>query len=209
MSNTIALMDLLFASSRQRVLATLLLQPGEGFHLRELARQAGSHAGTLARELDKLVATGLLRREARGNQMVYRVNRQHPLYPELSALFRKTHGAAAMLRDVLAPLSAQVRLALLFGSMARGTQTAASDVDVLVVGDVGFGALVQALNPAQQALGREINPVLYTPSEFRTRNSEGGAFAKVLRGASNVFLIGDADDLAELAGDTPAAGPRH
>jgi predicted nucleotidyltransferase len=206
MSNALALMDLLFPGARQRVLATLLLHPGEGFHLRELARLAGSHAGTLARELEKLVATGLVQRQARGNQVVYRADPRYPLYPELSAMFRKTHGVAALLRETLAPVAAQVRLALLFGSMARGTHTASSDVDVLVVGDIAFGALVQLLHPAQQALGREINPVLYTAGEFRTRMSEGGAFAQALRSPSNVLLIGDADELAELAGDPKAAG---
>lgn len=209
MSNTLALMDLLFSGTRQRVLATLLLQPGDGFHLRELARITGSHAGTLARDLDKLVAAGLLHREARGNQVVYRVDLKHPLYPELSALFRKTHGVAGMLREALAPVAAQTRVALLFGSMARGTQTPTSDVDVLVVGDVTFVDLVQCLHPAQQAIGREINPVLYTPGEFRTRLSEGGAFAQALRSASNILLIGDADDLAQLAGDTTASSPRR
>jgi predicted nucleotidyltransferase len=209
MSNIIALIDLLFPATRQRVLATLLLQPGEGFHLRELARLTGSHAGTLARELEKLVATGLVQRQARGNQVVYRADRQHPLYPELSALFRKTHGVAAMLRDALAPLAASLRVALIFGSVARGTHTASSDVDVLVVGDVAFGDLVQALHPVQQTLGREINPVLYTQGEFRTRMREGGAFAQALRSPSNVLLIGDADELAELAGDTTASSARH
>jgi predicted nucleotidyltransferase len=208
MSNIHTLMDLLFPSARQRVLATLLLQPDEGFHLRELARLAGSHAGTLGRELDKLVASGLVQRQARGNQVVYRADRGHPLYPELAALFRKTHGVTAALREALAPVAAQVRVALLFGSMARGTHTASSDVDVLVIGDVTFSALVTALHPTQQMLGREINPVLYTPGEFRTRMSEGGAFAQALRSPSNVLLIGGADELAELAGDPPVAGAR-
>lgn len=209
MSNILALMDLLFPVARQRVLATLLLRPGEGFHLRELARLTGSHAGTLARELEKLVATGLMQRQTRGNQVVYHADSQHPLYLELSALFRKTHGVAAMLRDALAPFAASVRVALVFGSVARGTHTASSDVDVLVVGDVTFRDLVQALHPAQQTLGREINPVLYTPGEFRTRMREGGAFAQALRSPSNVLLIGDANELAELAGDTTASGARH
>ncbi len=151
------------------------------------------------------MATGLVQRQARGNQVVYRADPRHPLYPELSAMFRKTHGVAALLREALAPVAAQVRVAVLFGSMARGTHTASSDVDVLVVGDVAFGTLVQALHSAQQELGREINPVLYTPGEFRTLLSEGGAFAQALRSDSNVLLIGGADELAELAGDTKAA----
>lgn len=206
MSNTSALMDLLFGGTRQRVLAVLLLEPTQVFHLRELARLAGTHAGTLARELDKLTATGLVQRGQRGNQVHYQADTRHPLYPELSALFRKTHGVARLLREALSPLAPVIRVALIYGSMARGTHHARSDVDVLVVGDVPFGDLAQALHPLQLTLGREISTVLYDAGEFRTRIAAGGTFAQALRSESNVLLIGDADDLAELAGDRPAAG---
>ena len=138
MSNITSLMNLLFAGARQRALAVLLLEPGAAFHLRELARRTRSHAGTLARDLDKLVATGLLVRRGQGNQMLYQAERGHPLFDELASMFRKTHGVSAMLRDALAPLADRIRVALLFGSMARGTQSAASDVDVLVVGERFF-----------------------------------------------------------------------
>ena len=92
MSNTQDAMNLLFPAQRQRVLAALLLQPGHSLHLRELARLTGSHAGTLGRELGKLAQAGLLLRTDQGNQARYSANVQHPLFPELSAMFRKTHG---------------------------------------------------------------------------------------------------------------------
>ena len=208
MSNTYALMDLLFPVTRQRVLAQLLLQPEESFHQRELARLTGSHAGTLGRELDKLTETGLLLRREQGNQVRYQANAQHPLFAELAAMFRKTHGMVPALREALAPLGAGIRVALVFGSMARGTQSAGSDIDLLVIGDVGFAQLVQALYPAQLALQREINPVLYAPTEFRRRAGEGDAFIRQFLDKPNVFLRGDRDDLAELAGDQAPAGTR-
>ena len=205
MSNTSDLMDLLFAGTRQRVLALLLLEPASGFHLRELARKTGSHAGTLARELEKLTAAGLLLRSTQGNQVRYRANRECPLFDDLAALFRKTHGVADVLRKALAPVAKRIHVALLFGSMARGTQTAGSDVDVLVLGTLGFAELVQALFPAQQLLGREINPVLYSREEFRTRANRGGAFVRQVQDHANVVLLGSRDDLAELAGNRPPA----
>ncbi|NCT68324.1 MAG: nucleotidyltransferase domain-containing protein [Rhodanobacteraceae bacterium] len=207
MSNT-ALIDLLFPVARQRVLAQLLLAPEASFHLRELARQTGSHAGTLGRELDKLVEAGLVLRSEQGNQVRYQANVQCPLFPELAGMFRKTHGMVPLLREALAPLAGQVRVALVFGSMARGTQTAGSDVDLLVVGEVGFGELVQALYPVQQMLGREINPVLYAPAEFRRRAGDGEAFVRQFLDQPSIFLKGNRDDLAELAGDQAPAGPR-
>jgi predicted nucleotidyltransferase len=208
MSNISALMDLLFAGTRQRVLAVLLLQPAEGFHLRELARLTASHAGTLTRELDKLTEAGLLLRSEHGNQVRYQANRGCPLFEELAAIFRKTHGAAAVLREALTPFASRIRLALVFGSVARGTQSAGSDIDLLVVGDAAFADLVQALYPAQQALGREINPVLYSAAEFMQRAGRGEAFVREIAGKPVVFLMGDKDDLAELVGDPAAAATR-
>lgn len=208
MSNTSTLMDLLFPATRQRVLAQLLLEPGVGLHLRQLARLTGSHAGTLGRELDKLAEAGLVLRSEHGNQVRYQANVRCPLFPELASKYRKTHGMVPLLREALAPLAGQVRVALVFGSMARGTQVAGSDIDLLVVGAVSFGNLVRALHPVQQALQREINPVLYAPAEFRQRAKEGEAFVRQFFQHPNVFLKGDRDDLAGLAGDPAAADAR-
>ncbi len=209
MSNTLALMDLLFAGARQRVLAVLLLRPAESFHLRELARLTDSHAGTLARELDKLTEAGLLLRSAQGNQMRYQADRAHPLFDELAAMFRKTHGAAAALRHALAPLRNRIRLALIFGSTARGSQTPGSDIDLLVVGALGFAELTQSLYDVQQSLQREINPVLLGDREFRERAKRGDGLLRAIMGAPAIYLIGNHDDLAELAGDqSPAAARR-
>ena len=181
MSNTIALMDLLFVGARQRVLAILLLRPSESFHLRELARLTGSHAGTLARELEKLTATGLLLRSELGNQVRYQADRTCPLFDDLAAMFRKTHGAVAVVREGLVPLSESIRLGLIFGSTAKGSQNIGSDIDLLVVGDCGFAELTQALYAAQQTLQREINPVLLAPDEFRARVVRHDGFLRANR----------------------------
>ena len=111
------------------------------------------------------------------------------------------------LREALAPLDAQIRLALVFGSMARGTPSAGSDVDLLVLGHVGFAALAQALYPLHAALGREVNPVLYAPEEFADRVRRGDAFAREILAKPQLFVKGDAHELAELAGDRAPASP--
>lgn len=198
-------MDLLFPGARQKVLAALLLEPQESFHLRELARLAGAHAGTLARELDKLALAGLILRRPLGNQVHYQANVAAPLFGELAAIFRKTHGVVPLLRATLAPLDAQVRLAFVFGSVARGTQGPGSDVDLLVLGDAGFGELAQALYPLHEALGREVNPVLYGAAEFRERLARREAFAQELMQSPRLWVKGDEHELAELVGHPPAA----
>ena len=209
MSNINILMNVLFSATRQRALAVLLLQPDESFHLRELARLAGSHAGTLARELEKLVDGDLILRSEQGNQVRYRANRGCPLFDELASMFRKTHGVAAMLREALTPLGKNVRLALVFGSTAKGSQSIGSDIDLLVVGNVGFAPLVRVLHPLQESLTREINPVLYSAEEFRKRARRGEALLKNVTSQPVIFVKGDRDDLAELVGDPAAAIARR
>lgn len=208
MSNTSAsaLMDLLFGMTRQRVLVALLLQPESSFHLRELARMTGSHAGTLGRELEKLTEAGLLLRVEQGNQVHYRANTRSPLFDELAAMFRKTHGVVPALREALAPLADGIHAAWVFGSTARGTATDTSDVDLLVLGDVGFTTLVQAIHPLQASLGREVNPVLYSTAEFARRAQAGDAFARELLAKPKLFVMGDKDDIGESAGDPATAG---
>lgn len=207
MGNISALMDQLFPPLRQRVLAVLLLAPQDSVHLRDLARQTGAHAGTLGRELDKLTQAGLLTRRQQGNQVRYQAQTAHPLFPELAAIFRKTHGAVPMLRDALAPLGERVALAFVFGSMARGTEGPASDVDLMVLGEVDFASLALALYPLHDALGREVNPVLYSASEFARRAARGDAFTTDVLGKPRLWVKGDEDDLAELVGHPAAAGP--
>ncbi|WP_246071996.1 nucleotidyltransferase domain-containing protein [Marilutibacter aestuarii] len=201
-------MDLLFPATRQRVLAALLLQPEASFHLRELARLTGSHAGTLGRELEKLVEADLVLRSEQGNQSRFGANRASPLFDDLAALFRKTHGVVPVLRDALAALGGQVGLAWVFGSVARGAETAGSDIDLLVLGDVGFADLVRTIHPVQEALGREVNPVLYSMAEFRKRLQADEPFARELLGKPKLFVKGSKDDIAELVGDQAPSGAR-
>lgn len=207
MSNTQPTMDLLFPATRQRALAVLLLRPDESFHLRELARITGIHAGTLARELDKLTSADVLLRSEQGNQVRYRADRRCLLFDDLAAMFRKTHGIVPVLRDSLSPLADHVFVSWVFGSVARGTEVSGSDVDLLVLGDVVFADLVRAIHPVQGVLRREINPVLYSRDEFTRRLMAGDAFATELLAKPKLLVLGNNDDVGKLAGDPATAGP--
>jgi predicted nucleotidyltransferase len=192
------LTDLLLGNYRKKVLSQLLLHPDADYHVRELARLTDTAPGTLHKELSKLAAAGLLLRKEQGNQVRYQANRQCPVFPELASLLRKTTGAAEVLAQALAPL--QPSLALIFGSVARGTETAASDVDVLVITERGFGEVVRALHVAQTTLGREINPVVYTRAELQAQVAGQEPFVANLLAGPHIFLNGTPDDLSQLAG---------
>lgn len=185
------LMDLLFGTYRQRILGVLLLHPESAYHVRELARMTDTTAGTLHKELTRLAGTGLLLREKQGNQIRYQANRHCPVYGELASLFRKTTGLADVLTDALQPLSGKIETALVFGSVARGEETASSDVDLLVVGDAGFAEVVKALHPAQTVLSREINPVVFSKAEIQKRIKNRDHFIQQILKQNTIPVLGD------------------
>jgi len=195
---------LLFSAYRRQVLALLLLRFDESFHVREIARLAGVPAGSLHRELKLLSDAGLLVREPVGNQVRYRANRDHPIYPELAEIFRKTSGLADVLRDALAPLGKSIDLAFVFGSVAQGKERSASDVDVFVVGDAAFADVVKALTATQSRLGREINPVVMSKRDVRAKFKAGDRFLARVAREAKLFLIGIEDDFRKLAKDRAA-----
>ncbi|MCY1529626.1 hypothetical protein D9M68_647830 [compost metagenome] len=194
------LLDTLFGLQRQRVLSWLLLHPEQALHVRELARLTGTHPGSLHRELARLAEVGLLLRSQQGNQVLYQANRQCPVFEELAGLFRKTSGVVDVLRAALTPLATLIDFAFVFGSMARGEEHAHSDVDVMVIGSAGFVDLVRALNPCQEQLGREVNPVLYGTEEFRRKLAEGDPFIRELINRPRLFIQGVEDDFGQFAG---------
>jgi len=179
-----------------------LLRPAEALHGREIARRTGLPAGTITRELSKLADVGLLKREKRGNQQVYSADTHGAIFTELASILRKTSGLGEVLAQALAPDKKHVRVAFVFGSVAQGRETAGSDIDVIVIGDLGFRRAIELLHPAQAVLGREINPKVFTTDEFVAKALVEPFLADVLA-KPKLFLIGNARDLEELAGHQP------
>jgi predicted nucleotidyltransferase len=192
-----SLSAILFPGYRRRVLGLLLLRPDESLHGREIARRTGLPAGTLTRELKRLAAAGLLKQEKRGNQVLYSANRASPIFVELAGILRKTSGLADVVAEALKPLSDRIDVAFIFGSVARAAETTGSDVDVLIVGSVDFGTVIDALHPAQQQLAREINPKVFSPGEWRTKVDEKNPFVSDVIFNPKIFLIGDEHDLTK------------
>jgi predicted nucleotidyltransferase len=188
----------LLGASRAAILATLLVRPEREVHVRELARMTGISAGTLHRELRVLSDLGLLARREIGRQVFYSANQKSAVFAELAGLLRKTAGLADLLRTALAPLSDRILVAFIYGSMAAGTAAAHSDVDVMVVGSATFSEVVKALHGAQDKVGREINPTVMSPAEFKRKRAGADGFVVSVARAPKIWLIGDADDFAKL-----------
>lgn len=196
-----ALADVLFGKGRGAILALLYGHPDQSFYYRQITRQLdGVSVGTLQRELDTLSRLGLIDRSKVGKQVFYRVNRNHPVFPELRALVAKTVGAIQVLRSALAPLANRISLAFIYGSMARREEKAESDIDLMIVGKVTPEDVLARLGDVEPLLGRAVNPTVYSEAEFKTKLASGNHFLNsVLRG-EKVFLIGEKDELGKVGG---------
>jgi len=190
--------EVLFGRTRRAVLALLYGHTDEEFYLREIIRAAGVGQGATQRELGTLVGAGLVLRRTHGRQVYFRANPENPVYKELRGLLLKTAGVADVLREALAPLAAGIRVAFVYGSVARGEERRASDVDLLVIGDASFAAVTEVLAPAQLRLGREVNPTVYTPGEFRQKPAAGQHFLRSVTAREKLFLYGNEHDLGRL-----------
>src|SRR5437867_273135 len=129
------LADALFSPVQQRVLGLLYGQPKRRFQSAELIRLAGSGTGAAHRLLTRLALSGLVTTERVGNQKHYQANAASPVFAELAGLVRKTAGLLMPLQAALAPMARKIAAAFVYGSIAKGTDTAASDVDLMVIAD--------------------------------------------------------------------------
>lgn len=189
--------DALFTTTQQRVLALLFGQPSRSFFASELIKRTGSGSGAVQRELKRLSSSGLVTVRPIGNQKHYQANPDCPVYDELCALLRKTVAIAEPLRQALAPLADRIERALIYGSIAKGTDTASSDLDLLVVAnDLTLETLYTALAAAEVSIDRKINPTLYTRQEYDDRLEAANPFMTRVLAGEHIDLFEGRDDEA-------------
>ena len=187
--------NLLFPGYRRRVLGLLLLHPENRYHVREIARLTGTAAGTLHRELSKLAKAEVLVREVSGNQVYYQANTGSTVFNELASILRKTSGLVDILANALIPFADKIEIALIFGSVGRGTENEGSDVDVLIIGEINFASVVKTFYPIQDMIGREINPKVYDKKEWSNLVRKKDPFAQEILSNPKLFILGDPNEL--------------
>ena len=191
------LADALFAKVQQRVLGVLYGNPRRSFYANEVIALARSGTGAVQRELRRLEASGLVTVTRIGKQKHYQANAGSPVFEELRALVLKTVGLADVLRAALAPVSRGIRAAFVYGSIAKGQDTAASDIDLMVISDrLTHADLFAALEQATAQLGRKVAPTIYSSKELTKRVKQENAFMTRVLAQPKLWLIGDERDLA-------------
>jgi predicted nucleotidyltransferase len=192
--------ELFSSQARVAILNLFLLSPENRFYLREIASLTGQPVRAVQRELPKLEAIGLLEHKIDGNRKYYQVNKECPIFPELKSIFLKTVGLGDALREFLRQAEGAIRVAFIYGSYAKGEEGTTSDIDLFVVGTITARELSALLATAKSELGREINPVLMTPEEFKAKVASKNHFVLSVLNDPKVFLVGDERDLEALAG---------
>ena len=188
--------DALFSKTRQRVLSLLYGAPDQSFYTNEIVRRVAMGRGTVCRELENLSSAELLSVKRAGNQLHYQANLQNPVYAELAGLVRKTFGIADVLREALKSLDEQIELAFVYGSIAKETATAASDIDLLILSQsLSYAAIMTELTGVEEQLGRPINPSIYTSEQIQSRLKEGKAFMTRVLSQPKIWVKGADDEL--------------
>lgn len=191
-----SLADALFTKTQQRVLGVLFGQPERSFYASELIRDAGTGSGAAQRELARLEHSGLIIARRIGNQKHYQANAESPLFSDLRNIVLKTVGLVEPLRQALKPIESKIRAAFVYGSVAKGSDQATSDIDLMVVSDtLSYGDVFGALDKVSRALGRTVNPTVYSSVEFSKRTKADNVFVSRVLEGPKVWVIGVGDSI--------------
>jgi predicted nucleotidyltransferase len=194
--NSIGLADALFSKVQQRVLGLLFVNADRSFYTNEIVRFVDSGIGVVQRELEKLGQSGLVTIKKIGNQKHYQANPDTPIFAELRSIVLKTVGLADILRLALLPLSDKIQAAFIYGSIAKGSDTAKSDIDVLIIGtELAYADVYEALSAHESDIGRPVNPSIYSTQELQRKLAEDNAFVSRVLEQPKIFLIGSDNDL--------------
>lgn len=194
------LTDALFTKGQQRVLKLLFGHPDRSFFANEVIRHAGGGAGAIHRELEALTNAGVLAENRIGNQRHFRANPACPIFEELRGIVRKTFGVTGILGEALEPFVQHIELAFVYGSVARGEETANSDVDLFVISKtLTYPDIFPVLAETEKQLARTVNPTLYKPGELERKLDEGNAFINRVIAQPKLFIIGKESDLPKPA----------
>jgi predicted nucleotidyltransferase len=188
----------LFSTVQRRVLGRIFSDPDRSYYQSEIVRDLRSGTGAVARELERLERSGLVLVKRIGNQKHYRANKTSPIFHELHGIVQKTVGLHDPLREALAPWLDRIELAFVYGSVAKGTDTARSDIDLMIVGDnLTYSDLYAGLQKAEEQLSRPVNPTVMERGAWRKRRKGGSPFLQKVLQQPKIFIVGSGADLSD------------
>lgn len=186
----------LFSGVQRRVLALLFGHPKRSFYAAEIVRMVNSGPGAVDRELSRLQNSGLVGVETVGKQKHYRANPKSPIYHEMISLVRKTMGLREPLRQSLEPFADKIHAAFVYGSVAKETDTAESDIDLMIIGeDITYSDIYKELDATERALNRPVNPNVLTVEDWQRKSKRKDSFVAKINAQPKIFIVGTEEDL--------------
>ena len=189
----------LFGKTRILILGLLYSHADERFYVRQIIRETGSGTGAVQRELKNLTSVGIINKTNEGQQIYYQANLKCPIFDEIKRIVIKTVAIGEVVKNALSKIKENIKVAFIFGSLVAGDENSGSDVDLMIIGDVKFSMITVILNPIQEKIRREINPIVYPTEEFRQKSIENHHFINSIIEKEKIFLIGDEIELEKLA----------
>jgi len=192
------LSEILSSKIRAEIFRLLFGVDDNELHMREIERQSGHAIGTIQTELKKLLRLDLVIKRRDSNRLYYRANKKHPLYIDIRSLVAKTTGLADILKNVIYP-NPNIQVAFIFGSIANHSEQSESDVDLMIIGDLGLRKLTNILSGLSDKIGREINPHVLTADELKKRIINDDHFITQIIKQPKIFIKGSQDDFEKMA----------
>lgn len=189
--------EILSSKVRAEVFRLLFGINDEALHMREIQRRTGCAIGTIQSELKKLLRHDLVQKRKDGNRQYYTANKTHPLYLDIRNLVLKTNGLVDIIHNALRKAET-VKIAFVFGSIARQEEKSRSDLDLMVIGDLGLRKLTEMLSEVPSIIQREINPYVLSKDEFIKRRGKNNPLITNVLNSQKIFIIGNENDLAAM-----------
>jgi predicted nucleotidyltransferase len=193
------IIDTLFSKTKQNILSTVIINPDKWWYLSDLAKKINTSPSSLQRDLLNMTSTGILEKRQEGNRIYYKANKECPVFDELQGIIVKTVGIRDKLISALKPLSKKIKVAFIFGSIARREEMSKSDVDIMIIGDTTISEVVKRLRPVEKIIDREINPTVYQINEFKNKLKDKSNFLMEVMEGEKVFIFGNENKLAEIS----------
>lgn len=189
-----SLQDFIISKVRVKLLEIFLSEPEEIFYVRQLVRKTSEEINAVRRELERMEAKGMVRKEPRANRLYYAFRKDYPFYADLLVLATKTIGLGAQLIKEKNKIG-KIKYAMISGKFIRKRPHKASDVDLLVVGEIVLPQLAAIVRNYEAKLEREINYTVMTSEEFEFRKKRRDPFVNSILFGSRVMLIGDEEEM--------------
>lgn len=190
--------EALFPKVRRKVLTLFLLNDNKKYYFREAVRLLNESNGAMQRELKSLTLAGILKTEKIGMQRFYQANQDCPIYKDLKSIVEKTFGIVDLLKNVLYEYKNSISSAFIYGSIAEGTDSSQSDIDLMVIGSIPYKKLISIIKPVEKNMMRPLNPSLYELKEFKSKINNKNNFLNNIKSSKKLFIIGSEDDFREL-----------